>query len=614
MVTANLRIPSAQSQESLVRHVRNACEFLNNNFRIREQLLDRDLAYAREAKRNAKKKKGVQDITIPIVMPQVESASAFLASIFLTGYPIFPCVSKPQLAAEALQMETLVGEHSVKFGWPAELLLCFKDGLKYNLMAAECAWDTKRVWSIENDAMAKIDQGNAVETYFSGNKIKRLNPYNIVVDTRVDPAKIHTEGEFAGYTELLSRIQLKQLLADLGAESTMNAKAAFESGEAVYSSALGTDHYYIPEVNPNALIEQNLTTTNWFHWAGLETASKIKYNNMYEVTTLYTRIIPADFKLETAARNTVQIYKLIVVNRSVLVYCAKQTNAHNNLGIIVCQPIEDGLGWQTKSFGENVVPLQEAATALYNSALESQRRKVYDRIFYDPSRIDKKDIDTASSVARIPVKQQAYGTPLNEAVYSQPYRDEGVSAILQMSGQLSEMADVVNGQNKVQRGQFQRGNKTRHEFQEVMDHSNSRMSMMALLMEYRFFQPIKEIIKLNILQFQPPTTLYNRNTKEPVKIDPVSLRSASMEFKLADGILPVDKIVNLEGFNIALQLAQANPAMAAEFDLMGMVMYYLQQNGASWIADFKRSPQQQTAVQNNAVAMENGQATTGPAA
>ena len=134
--------------------------------------------------------------------------------------------------------------------------------------------------------------------------------------------------------------------------------------------------------------------------------------------------------------------------------------------------------------------MQDAATALYNSAIESQRRKVYDRMLYDPSRIRKQDIDNTSAVARIPVKQTAYGQNISEAIYAVPYRDEGIAAILGMSRDIVQMANVVSGQNRVSQGQFQKGNKTRHEFQDVMDHSDARMSMMSILIEYRFLQPI----------------------------------------------------------------------------------------------------------------------------
>ncbi len=594
------RIPSTDVQERLVKYVKNATEFLHSNFNIRGKLLNLDRAYAREQDQTQKQQQAQQsnqngdpskqqNITIPVVMPQTESALAFLTNTFLTGYPLFPTVSKPIKAAEALQLETVIGEHAIRFGYVPELMLMMRDGLKYNIAALEVEWTNKKIVSLVNDATQKIDQAATVETYSTGNTLKRLNMYNVIMDTRVmNPARMHIEGEFAGYTELLSRIALKQLFADLGAESTMNATMAFESGGANYSNTANTAAYYFPEINPAALLRANITEFNWFNWAGLDTAQKIRYSNMYEVTRIYARILPAEFGLKVANGNTPQIWKLIVINRNVLIFAERQTNAHNYLGILFAQPMEDGLSWQTKSFSENAVPMQQAATSLHNSAMESQRKKVYDRMLYDPSRINKKDIDVVSSVARIPVKQQAYGTQLSEAVYAIPYHDEGVAAILQFSNQIVDMANIVTGQNRVQQGQFQKGNKTRHEFEDVMDHSNARMQMMALLLEYRFFQPLKEIIKLNILQYQQATTLYNRTTNAEIDINPVDIRTKSIEFKMADGVIPVDKIANQEGFQILMQMGASNPQLGAEYDIVGAFAYFLQLNGATWINDFRR--------------------------
>lgn len=611
-------IPSKATQDLLVDYFLKTTTSLNSNWNIRWQLLQRDRAYNREKdfaevrQQNAKiqnqsgNTKPIEDIVIPVVQPQVESATADLSNIFLTGYPIFPVLSKGPLDPAALQMETLVGEHSVKFGWAADLQLAIRDGLKYNLMAVEVDWKRQKVWSLSTNPDDVNANAKATETYFEGNKIKHLPPYNLILDTRIaNPTRMHIDGAFAGYTELQNMVTLKQLIADLGATSTMNAKEAFESGTAVYTTDSGSPNYYIPQVNRNALMTPASQGMNWFAWAGLENYEGIKYNEMYEVSTIYCRIIPSMFKMEVAAKNTIQIWKLIVVNRKVLIYAERQTNAHNYLGIIVGQPSEDGLAWQTKSYAENVIPFQNAATSLYKSGMESQRRKVYDRIFYDPSRINKTDIENPSAVARIAVKQVAYGSNLQEAIHIAPYRDDGVADILMMSKDIATMADKTNGQNPAQQGQFTKGNRSRAEFQSIMGSSGARVQMMAILLEYRFFQPIKEIIKLNILQFQPPTALFNRNTKSLVQINPVDIRTAALEFRLSDGLLPIAKMVNLDSLGEILQLTAQNPQAAAEYDIVGMMMHVLQLQGASWVQDYRRNPDQQTAY------LQNMQATRG---
>jgi len=207
-------------------------------------------------------------------------------------------------------------------------------------------------------------------------------------------------------------------------------------------------------------------------------------------------------------------------------------------------------------------------------------------MFYDPSRINKVDIDNTSVVARVPVKSEAYGKPIGDAYSIVPYKDDNVAQIFSTAQGVLEMADVANGQNRVQRGQFQKGNKTRKEFTDVMDSSNARPRMTALVLENRFFTPIKMILKLNTLQYQPPASLYNRNTKEQVEIDPVKLRASALEFRMADGLMPTDAFVNMELFQAILQMVAQYPPILAKFDIVGMIFYWLKLEGATWVDDF----------------------------
>jgi hypothetical protein len=301
--------------------------------------------------------------------------------------------------------------------------------------------------------------------------------------------------------------------------------------------------------------------------------------------------------MEGQNAGTPQIYKMVIVNRSVLVYCQRKTNAHNFLPIVVGQMIDDGLGYQTKSLAENSAPYQQIATALWTSAVASQRRKVYDRIFYDPSRINKKDIDNVDPVARIAVKTESYGKPLSEAVWQAPYRDDTVPTVLSMVREIIEMANVSFGQNRVSQGQFQKGNKTRFEVDQVMSGADSRPRMYAVLLESAWFQPIKHILKSNILQYQPPANLYNRQSQQVVQVTPSELRKTVWQFKVADGILPTDKLVGMESMSYALQLAMTQPAISAEYDVLGMFFYQMQLQGANWISSFRRTPQQRQAMQ-----------------
>lgn len=597
-------------QQAIVKYANNCVDSLNTVWNLREQFLLKDLYYYRELDRSVEQQRAmvanragdpfkIQNLQVPVILPQVESALAYLSGVFLTGYPIFGVVANPALQDQALMLETVIADNSLKFGWPRELIMFMRDGLKYNFGAVEVNWKRCRLPSIINDPVANLKQGTAAtDTFYEGNYLRRLDPYNTIWDKRVQPTRVHIDGEFAGYTELMSRIQLKQLFLDLNTELTMNAKEAFESGTASVSFNGSDSWYYIPQINGMSFVgTSTYPTTNWLAWAMIDGAQNaISYNNIYEVTTLYGRIIPQDFKMSVSKRNQPQIWKFIIVNRKVVVFVERQTNAHNNLPILFCQPNEDGLGYQTKSFLDNAIPFQSMSTSLWNATIESKRRQVFDRILYDPSRIRKEDIDKVTSVARIPVKQSAYGKPIGESVYAFPYRDDNIADTLQMAESINAMADIANGQNKVDRGQFQKGNKTRTEFVTTMGNSNSRQQLGALMLEHQVYVPMKEMIKLNVLQYQPAAEYYNTDSKNVVSIKPEELRKVALQFKVSDGMLPTEKFINTELLQVFMQTVQTSPLMQAEYDMVSAFAYWCKTQGAQWFEDFKRTPEERKQV------------------
>jgi hypothetical protein len=289
------------------------------------------------------------------------------------------------------------------------------------------------------------------------------------------------------------------------------------------------------------------------------------------------------------------MYFGIIVNWQVVIYVEEIIAAHDFLPVFIMQPNEDELGYQTQSMLDTSLPFQDMSTALWNISLESKRRLVFDRLIYNERFINKADIDPASSVARIPLRNasQFKGDDIGKAVYQIPYREDNSSSNIQMSEMISQMADVAAGQNKVARGQFQKGNKTKTEFVDTMGNQEARPQLVSMSIEGQFFTPVKETIKANILVNQQPGQYLNRDAKKLVDVDPVKFREQMLEFKMTDGLLPASKILNTELMTVFIQTASAMPVVMGEYDIMGMFIYWAKLQGAYWIEDFKRDPAQQ---------------------
>ena len=605
--------PSKKTEEQILQFYRQCNRLTSQQWNIRERLRTVDLAYFRETDLTEEQYKAkvanrlgdadkFQNIVVPLVMPQVEAAVTYQQSVFLSGFPIFGAVAAPEFADAATHMDAIIADEQVNANWVPELLKSMRNGFKYNLGPTEVTWESQKSYALEQADLAPGDPAAAdtkqVETTWEGNVIRSLDPYNTFWDTRVSPVDVPKKAEYAGYIELLSRIALKQKVAEM--DGTINLKAAFESGIGGSEAGMGlrsagVGGFYIPDINPESLYKvDKWATTDWMSWAGIHTNddNRIKYRNMYEVVTIYGRILPADFNMSgVPAPRTPQIWKFVIVNDQVVIQAQRLTNAHNLLPIFFCCPKDDGLSYQTKSFAKDIEPFQQITTALSNSMIAARRRAISDRMIYDPSRISASAIRSDAPVARIPVRPSAFGTPLSESIYQIPFRDEQSQYSMQAIQSFTALANQVSGLNPARQGQFVKGNKTRFEFAETMGYANGRDQTVALTIEGNFFAPLKQVIKTNILQYQGGIELFDRVGNNVVRVDPVSLRKAKLEFKVSDGLLPSDKIIDGESLALFFQTVSQSPQLAQGYNITPLFSYLMKMRGAK-IQGFEKSPQQ----------------------
>lgn len=608
MAASTVTALSHKSQAALIEYYKASQELqTQQRSSLRARMLKIDKAYQREqdlSEANQRAKAAneagdphrLQNVTVPIVAPQVEAATTYQTSVFLTGYPLFGVVSAPDYIDEAVQMETVIDEQSIKGGWTRDFMLFFRDGFKYNFAPMEVSWKQITTATIETDITVNAKQGVAKKVIWSGNDCKHLDAYNMVVDPRVPPAEAYRDAEFMGYTENFSRIKLKTFVEGLPDKIVANLPAIYKSGLGSSTSVGSEDAYgfYVPDINPEVTKElERGSGTNWMKWAGMsDIRTGLEYKDVYDVTTFYCRIIPSEFGMRIPSRNIPQIFKLIIVNHEHILYCERQTNAHNIIPILIGQPLEDGLGYQTKSLAKNAIPFQYTATSYMASIIASRRRAISDRTLYDPSRVAATHINSENPSAKIPVRPAAYGKKVADAVHQFPYREDQAANSMQQIQTLITLANDLAGQNKVTQGQFVKGNKTRDEFQETMQNANGRDQMASILYEAQVFVPLKEILKLNILQFQGGTTVYNRDKQVAVEIDPVKLRKAVLEFKVSDGLIPSSKLINGDDLNMALQVIGSSPQISAGYNIAPMFSYLMKTRGAK-ISEFEKSAEQQ---------------------
>lgn len=624
MVAATATIIKRKSQDALVQYLRTCFTALNDQWNLRAQMQSIDRAYQREVDYTSEQAKAktsnrlgdptkFQNVIVPIVMPHVEAAVTYQTSVFLTGVPIFGWVAPPGQEDAALQFQAITEENAIRGGWTQQLMIFFRDCFKYNLGCIEKTWGRQVTAAIETDISAQVSykQGKPKEVIWEGNILRRRDLYNTFWDTRYPPSQVYMYGEFAGYIELMSRIHLKKFMNELPDMMVANIKEAFAAGlgTTTFENA-GVASYYIPQINGNVLsaVQKNMSF-DWMNWAGVleRPQGEMLYNNLYEVTTLYARIIPQDFLLNVPSANTPQVWKFIFVNFQVLIYAERCTNAHGYIPMFFGQPYEDGLGYQTKSLAQNAQPFQEVGSALINSAIAARRRAISDRGIYNPLLVAAQHINNDSPTAKIPMRPAGYNRKPEEAYYAIPFRDEQSGLAFQELGQILNMAQTLNGLNPARQGQFVKGNKTTHEFDTVMANANGRDQTISILLENQVFTPIKEVMKIDTLQYQAGISLYSPSQNRQVKIDPVALRKSAVTFKITDGLNPADKVINGDDFTVALQSISTSQEINSQYNVAPMFTYLMKTRNVD-LAPFEKSQEQaayEQALQYWKVASDN---------
>lgn len=586
--------------------VRARFEYIDKEY-IRENNIQEQSTKSRGANMMGNKRK-IADIVIPVVEPQTDTALAYLTSVFCTGVPLFGVVADAANIDQARSLETVIDNSARRGGWTRHFIKFFRDGLKYNFHALEVSWCKEVVYSLQTNAQFSAVEGKPTEIMWEGNKVIRLDPYNTIYDPRVAITEQHEKAEFAGYTELMNKVTLARYLAKL--PYRMNVTKAYEAATpASVSVGSPNELFYIPKVYTENLSFARMGIMNWDSWA--MGGKMLDRNNpgkgLYILVTRYLRIIPKEFGMAVPNRGQAQIWKLVTVNDQVVVYLERMTNAHDYLPIIFGQPTEDGLDLQTKSFAQKCIPMQDLASALANSKLAARRRLVADRGLYDPSRVNETDINSDNPAAKIPVKPSVYGQDISKAYYPIPFKDEQTQSLMQDVREVAAYANDVTGQNKSQQGQFVKGNKTKTEFEDTMNKSSGRQQTMALMTEFQVFSPLKEILLLNVLQYQPSGTQYSTDQSKPYNVDTAKLRTAGLQFKVSDGLIPSEKLIDGDTMGQALQTMAQAPEIGQDYAIGDIFAYLMKVKGAD-LTQFKYSDAQKQARQEQQLKMMDAKA------
>lgn len=551
--------------------------------RTRLEAVDKAIQLETDAPRPNRQKHGYMDDTQPPVLkPEIDTAHAFYTDLFCSGDPMFKVIENNSNAAAAKMMQAQVTSDELHYGYAQQVAKFLRDAIKYNEVSAlEVLWEKEEVYQPMNDlTFTGNDEKEATTTLYEGNKVKRIDPYNLFYDKSVPANEVSQRGQYAGYFERMPLTELHQLLTSYRAAG----KEVLNENRKMWESRPRESNHYIPNIMASTSSDNGQGWGSFFfpddvqHLVG-STKHNVNYSEHYEVTTIYMRIIPEMFNMKVAAARRVQIWKFVIVNGQYIVLAERQTNGHNRIPMLVAQMSDDGIWSDSKSLAEFLIPIQNQSTQMHDAWLGMVWKAVSDKGIYDARRISKRDIESKNPTAKIPARPNANNSDLRGAYIPIPYDGSAGNIIQQALGSLRNQSSEISGQNSASRGQFQKGNKTMAEYQDVMGNGDARKYVQAIVLENIVFQPLKNIMKLNILQFA--NSGQRTANGESVEINPAEMRKATLEFRIADGLKNVERIAKTGELVNIMQLMAPYAAMAPAYgvDPFMMILEYMRNRG-----------------------------------
>jgi len=592
-------LPPLVDNNSLLKSLRDRYELIDK-YISKESALDKDSIQGQITAERGDKRKH-RSIEVALCHTYHETALAYYASIFLSGYPIFGVVAERDKEDVAEMLTALCGRDQVRFNWTKNLMQCLSDGLKYNVMATEVLWEEKKNIQVITQTTAGSEKtGSHKAVVYRGNRLKRINPYNAFWDDSIPLSEVHEHGAFAGYIEQFNYIQLKQFIHALNSTYLikMNLNAIFTS------VASSQQRYFTPKIRK---LNATNDTGNWSHFFGFNSNNKTSGGGRYELVTAYVRIIPKEYKISVPRAGEPQVFKCVWVN-SLLLYAEPVIAGHEYLPLVISQLNDDGTGIDAKSKVEFLMDHQDLATSTITATIASMRRAVADRALYNPARIKTSDINSPEPTAKIPVKFTSYNKGFEDAYMHLPYTDTVSPLFRDNFNLIFSLSDQVSGSNRAQQGAFQKGNRTQFEYDDVMKNQQGRLLLNAMGVESSHFVPIKQMIKMNYLLNAAPEEILDSATKKQVSIDPQRLREDEADFRMSDGLMPSTKLANTEMASQAIGLFNQDPTLSLDYDVGGLMVSILKQSGFVGLEDYRRNDaqkqqriaevQQLTAAQN----------------
>ena len=485
---------------------------------------------------------------LTVAKAHVEAAVAFMSQTITVDDGIWSANTDPTRISQANALADRLRLDAQSFAHMQELATAFRHGFICNLGGVFVEWSDNPVQAMVTD----IDTGESSATLVprAGNVLRPVDPFNVILDTRVAPHRMYRDGEFAGYITVMPRTKVFDRLR-LGEWSLPECCADYNPYEPL-RGAYSSDYMLPPDSHGDNIRGE-------------------------DIIVLYARVFPSLFGLSEDTSPSVWKFTMIGAQRTIvsaepldsiyLPVCMFQFDTETPYNIngslvsqlIACQRFISYVfsGYQmsllkniaggAKIVNGTVVDLERVSKAamlggIIPANLADPDKRLSDYVADLSAPVDLRNIPQDINLA-FEMMQRIFPTDMLQQV-----------ANLERATQYQAAATVQAG--------------------------NKRNVLVASSIDSQMMAPLRQLMVDNILRNVQTLEIVGEDGQRRV-IPTSDISLADMRFVVSDGLSGLDKLGAAESLQQAISNMLQMPQVLQNFDVFGAINYVLRLRGSN---------------------------------
>lgn len=485
---------------------------------------------------------------LTVAKAHVEAAVAFMSQTITVDDGIWSANTDPTRISQANAIADRLRLDAQSFAHAQELATAFRHGFICNLGGVFVEWSENPVQAMVTD----IDTGEVSATLVprAGNVLRPVDPFNVILDTRVEPHRMYRDGEFAGYITVMPRTKVfdRLRLGEWSLPASCPDYNPYEPLRGAYSS----DYMLPPDSHGDNIRGE-------------------------DVIVLYARVFPSLFGLSEDTSPSVWKFAMIGAQRTIV---AAEPTDSIYLPVCLFQFDSETPYNINGSLVSQLIACQRFISYVFSGYQMSLLKniaggaKIVDGTVVDLERISK----AAMLGGVIPTTISDPDKRLSDYVadLSAPVDLRNIPQDINLAFEMMQRifpTDMLQQVANLERA-------TQYQAAATVQAGNKRNVLVASSIDSQMMAPLRQLMVDNILRnVQTLEVVGEDGQRRVIPTSDISL--AEMRFVVSDGLSGLDKLGAAESLQQAISNMLQMPQVLQNFDVFGAINYVLRLRGSN---------------------------------